>query len=212
MGCYRGRNYNDYGSYNDYGGYNDYCVKDVVRKIVDAQRKAMNEDSHSCATSCERSIDDLLSPDRHFRPTRYSTIPFMLVCKDGCKNFVGSGFTSRRGDRDGRRHGHFRCVESPVFKVKGFKRGSDSCVNLELLEPVYWRGPRSGEYDDYSEDVAEAHHYGEHGGHSSGSFCSAFGNRRIENFRYTGVCITVDLDCFCGISCLDPINPDSMCD
>jgi len=205
MGCYRGRDY------NDYGGYNDYCVKDVVRKIVDAQRKAADDDGNSCATSCERSIDDLLSPHHHHRPTRYTTIPFMLVCKDGCTNFVGSGFTSRRGGRDGRR-GHFRCVESPVFKVKGFKRGSDSCVTLELLEPVFGRESRSGDYDDYSEEVTEARHYGEHGGHSSGSFCSAFGNRRIENFRYTGVCITVDLDCFGGISCLDQINPDSMCD
>lgn len=197
MGCYQ-------------GSYNDYCVKDVVRKILDAQRKASDNDSHTCATSCEKSIDDLLSPHHHHHhPTRYTTIPFMLICKDSCKTFVGSGFTSRRGRRGGRR-GHFHCVESPVFKVKGFDRGSNSCVTLELLEPVHGHGSRSGDTEDYDDGIGEDRHYGHSG--SQGSFCDKFGNRRIDNFRYTGVCITVDLDCFCGISCLDPINPDSMCD
>lgn len=203
------------------GNYSDYCVKDVVRKILDAQRRATDEDSYSCATSCERSIDDLLSPDRHFRPTRYTTIPFMLICKDSCKPFVGSGFTSRRGRRGGRR-GHFHCVESPVFKVKGFKRGSDSCVTLELLAPVHDHYGGDHHHDDCDDDFdGDRHHddYDGHGGHDDydgysgkgGSFCGGFGDRRIDNFRYTGVCITVDLDCFCGISCLDPIRPDSMC-
>jgi len=202
MGCQQG-------SYQ--GSYNDYCVKDVVRKILDAQRKATDEDSHTCATSCERSIDDLLSPDRHCRRSRYTTIPFMLMNRDG-KPFVGSGFTNRRG-RDGGRHGHFQCVESPVFKVKGFKRGSDSCVTLELLAPIYDRGGGKGDFHD---DIGEERHHDHHGGCScgcgGGSFCKKFGHRHIENFCYTGVCITVDLDCSCGISCLDPIRPESMYD
>lgn len=201
MGCQQG-------SYND----NDYCVKDVVRNILDAQRKARDEDSHSCKTSCDRSIDDLLSPDRHCRRSRYTTIPFMLMNRDG-KPFVGSGFTSRkrcRGDRDDRRdrRGHFHCVESPVFKVKGFQRGSNSCVTLELLEPAYDGRDRRDDRD--GDDVGGERRHDHHCNH--GSFCECFGNRYIENFRYTGVCITVDLDCFCGISCLDPIRPDDICD
>jgi len=194
MSCSRG-----VGGYS--GGYND-CVKDVVKQILDAQRKASEDDVHSCATSCERSIDDLLSPHHHHRPHRYNTIPFMLISKDCNKPFVGSGFTSRRGRR-GERRDHFRCIESPIFKVKGFQRGSDNCVTLELLEPIYRRGGDG-------EDFGDGHH-----DHHSGcdcSICKGFGGRDIANFCYTGVCITVDLDCFCGISCLDPIRPESMYD
>lgn len=187
------------------GSYNDGCVSDVVRKILDAQRKATDDDIYTCATSCERSIDDLLSPERHFHPTHYTTIPFMLFTKDCVKPFVGSGFTSRRGSR-GDRRGNFRCIESPVFKVKGFKRGSDNCVTLELLEPV--------QSHDHGHRDGESGGEGRHDHHSGCecSLCKGFGNRHFDNFCYTGVCITVDLDCFCGISCLDPIRPESMYD
>lgn len=190
------------GSYN-YGGGDD-CVKDVVKKILDAQQQA--SDDVSCATSCERSIDDLLSPERHHRPHRYNTIPFMLFTKDCVKPFVGSGFTSRRGRR-GNRRGNFRCVESPIFKVKGFKRGSNSCVTLELLEPIQSKGHHDGH--SHEGDVESTHL------HNSGcgcSMCKAYGDHYFDNFCYTGICITVDLNCFCGISCLDPVRPESMYD
>lgn len=166
------------------------CVEDTVRRIIDAQKKAASDDAGRCITSCDQSIEDLLSPSHTHRPTRYTTIPFMLQCKDNCSTFVASGFTSRdsRGDRD---H-HFRCVSSPVFKVRGFVRGNEHCVRLELLEPIYERGQGPGGDDD---------------GCSKHSICGTFGKRPIRNFRYTGVCITVDLRCFCGITCLDPITP-----
>lgn len=187
MGCF------DDGCYSS-----DHCIKDVVRKIVEAQVKAAEEAATACTTSCEQSIEDLLSPSRPRRRPRHTTIPVMLTSKNG-KPFVGSGFVGR--DRDGDRTGHFECIESPVFKVKGFVRGSNDCVRLELLLPVGGRpGPRGGE------DKGDAGH-GHHHSHDSHSFCDKFGSRRIENFRETGVCITVDLDCFCGITCLDPITP-----
>lgn len=177
---------------NSYGG-ND-CVTDIVRRIAKAQREAVESDTDSCVTSCEQSIEDLLSPCRDRRPSRHTTIPFMLVCKDSCKTFIGSGFIKGRGN--------FMCVESPVFKVRGFVRGSNHCVRLELLTPVYSRR-RDGE------STEETKQFSHHGGNSScdGSICNYFGGRPIENFRETGVCITVDLRCFCGVSCLDPITP-----
>ena len=188
------------GCFNDHCFASDHCIKDVVRKIVDAQVRAAEEAATACTTSCEQSIEDLLSPTRPRRRTRFTTIPIMLICKDSCKPFVGSGFVSR--DRDGERSGHFECIESPIFKVRGFVRDSDSCVRLELLLPV---GRRSGEHDHIA--GAEDKHDGGHDHHVRGSFCDQFGRRRIENFRETGLCITVDLDFFAGITCLDPITP-----
>lgn len=187
------------GCFSDQCFASDHCIKDVVRKIVDAQVRAAEEAATACTTSCEQSIEELLSPTKPRRRTRYTTIPIMLICKDSCKPFVGSGFVGR--DRDGGRSGHFECIEYPIFKVRGFVRGSDSCVRLELLLPV---GRRSGGHEHHGDDKVDVSH-GHH--HVRGSFCDQFGSRKIENFRETGLCITVDLDCFCGITCLDPITP-----
>lgn len=176
----------------------DNCINDIVRRIVHAQREAADDGSKGCVTSCERSIEDLLSPDRDRRPARHTTIPIMLYCRDSCKPFVGSGFVSKK--RDGRRS-HFECIESPIFKVRGFVKGSGNCVRLELLLPV--GGRRGGEHHSHDSGPEDrSHHH-----HQQGSFCDKFGQRPIENFRETGLCITVDLNCFCGITCLDPITP-----
>ena len=178
---------------------NDACIIDTVRRILNAQREAVEDLSRGCSTSCDQSIEDLLSPQRDRKPTRHTTIPFMLICNDSCKPFVGSGFVNR--NRDGSRRNQFECIESPVFKVRGFERGSNSCVKLELLLPV------GGRRDDnvHSQEDVERTRYD---GHQRGSLCDVYGNRRIVNFRETGLCITVDLNCFCGITCLDPITPE----
>src|SRR5699024_9979484 len=155
------------------------------------QREVSAGGLHDCQSSCERSIDDLLSPGRE-RRGRHTTIPFMLTCKDKCSTFYGSGFCGHGGSLG--RHGHFECVESPIFKVQGFVRGSNNCVRLELLVP-------EGYYSD-GED-----HGGHHHNKCGGSVCSGFGYKHFKNLRRTGVCITVDLDCFCGISCLPATTP-----
>jgi len=185
MGCQRGH-------------YDERCITDVVRDILNAQRRAVEETTAECDTSCDSAIDELLSPRRDRRPPRHTTIPFMLISKGTNKPFVGTGFVNR--NRDGSRRRDFECIESPIFKVRGFTRGSDNCVRLELLLPVSRR--RDGE--EHSEHGGRR----DHDHHHSGGFCDQFGNRRIDNFRETGLCITVDLNCFCGITCLDPITPD----
>jgi len=168
------------------------CVTDVVRNIVKAQHRAVEAEEDTCLTSCDRSIMDLLDdfePNR--RRLRFNTIPFMLYCSETCKPFVGTGFI--------RRGGKFTCLESPVFRVKNFVRGSNHCALLEILTPVH------GEHDgDAGEgDFCE----GEDSGCCASCVCKPYKQGRVENFRATGICITVDLRCFCGITCLDPINP-----
>ena len=86
------------------------------------------------------------------------------------------------------------------FKVRGFVKGSNNCVRLEILLPVSSRKSNSENLEDGRQD---SHHPSP----SNESLCAMFGQRRIENFRETGVCITVDLNCLCGITCLDPITP-----
>lgn len=200
MSCYRGEVRGDVSNQgrgscggsggNVAGASSGGCVKDTVRRILDAQRDVSAGGLHDCLSSCDRSIDDLLSPGRE-RRGRHTTIPFMLTCKDGCSTFYGSGFCGYGGNLG--QSGHFECVESPIFKVSGFVQGSDSCVKLELLVPV---------------DFHDHDHGHDHGsGGCCGSVCKSLGNRHFKNLRRTGVCITVDLNCFCGISCLPATTP-----
>src|SRR5690625_6296613 len=100
--------------YGDSGGSGQVCIRDVIRRINEAQKRVENTTSITCATSCERSIEDLLSPSRDTRPPRHTTIPIMLINKCG-KPFVGSGIVNRDGN--GGRREFFECVESPVFRV-----------------------------------------------------------------------------------------------
>lgn len=160
------------------------CIVNIVKDIVKAQHRAVEAEEDSCFTGCDRSIADLLSPAEDNRDRfRHNTIPFILTCKGNCKPFVGSGVHRvRRGNRD-----FFDCVESPIVRAKSFVRGSDTCVRLELLVPV-----------------GEGEHHDHHSNH--GSVCD-FIPKNTRNFRATGICITVDLNCFCGISCLSPITP-----
>src|SRR5690625_3019959 len=182
---------------NQYGGsvQSTDCIRDVIRKIIDAQRKVAGSQSASCDTSCERSIESLLSPSHEQRPHRHTTIPIMLINKSG-KTFVGSGLVGKSRGSD---HEHFKCVESPVFRVRGFAGNSPNCVHLEILLPVH------KQHDGGGIDSGDHSHHGK--GCGCASSCDHFGKSKIKNFRDTGLCITVDLDCFCGITCLDPITP-----
>lgn len=190
-------------NYCSSGSPSSNCVADVVKKIVKAQREAVRAGEDTCLTSCERSIEDLLNefePNR--RRLRHNTIPFILYCKQSCKPFVGSGIIRSSSRRS------FTCIESPVLRVKNFVRGSDHCVVLEILKPIrsnYSPGHASDGGDRDGTDPNKLL-YAE-SDQSCASVCDFFNGKRINNFQSTGICITVDLNCFCGITCLDPITP-----
>ncbi|MFQ3544019.1 CotY/CotZ family spore coat protein [Halobacillus rhizosphaerae] len=154
------------------------CVKDVVRAIVDAQDEVAGRDC--CSTGCDRSIAELLSPSSG-NGNNATTIPFILYC--GCKPFFGSGV-----ERVTNGTSRYHCVESPVFRACKFVEDSDNCVQLELLQPVHGSAASCTRQCDSNRDV-----------------CDFLNN--VVDFYATGICITVDLDCFCAISCLDPIRP-----
>lgn len=171
---------------------NGHCVADIVRGIVRAQHRAVEAEEDTCFTGCDRSIEELLSPFEENRERlRHNTIPFILFTKKG-KPFTGVGVRRERARRSDRHV--FECIESPVFRAKSFVDGKSNCVRLELLQPV--RDRRDGPAPTGQSEDKHCHE----------DFCD-FLPRRTHNFRATGICITVDLDCFCGISCLDPITP-----
>ncbi len=179
------------------------CVADVVRGIVRAQRRALEAEEDTCFTSCDRSIEELLSPFEENRERlRHNTIPFILFTKKG-KPFTGVGV---RRERDRRSDRHvFECIESPIFRAKSFVDGDENCVRLELLKPV--RGRRHDHDHDHDHDHGHHGEHEEHGKHHEHEDFCDFLPRNTRNFRATGICITVDLDCFCAISCLEPITP-----
>ncbi|MDC3426176.1 CotY/CotZ family spore coat protein [Aquibacillus sp. 3ASR75-11] len=164
--------------------HREECVCDVVREIVRAQ-DAVTNNNDCCTTSCENSIRDLLSPSQVGNVN--TTIPFILYCKD-CDPFISSGvFQGELGESG---NTFFGCVETPIFRAKKFVEGSDCCVKLELLLPVTEGGSTPGPTESGVSDV-----------------CKFFPGRSVRGFQATGICLTVDLNCFCGITCLDPISP-----
>lgn len=204
MGCQRSHQ-KDYHHHHAPSGN---CVKGTVHQIIRAQRKAAERDTTTCLTSCERSIDDLLSPTEDRKKPKHTTIPFMLICKDGCKNFIGSGVVKK--ETLGREY--FECVESPIFKVRGFVRGSDNCVKLELLLPIKsLLPPRTTAEEETELKNHESTSCNASTPSTPCSPCNYFattGLKKVYGFKETGVCITVDLNSFSGITCLDPITPE----
>lgn len=161
------------------------CVRDVVRGIVVAQNEVNNNNDGCCSTSCERSIEELLSPSTNGNMNRPTTIPFILYCKGDCDAFIGSSVYRSQIGQSG--NFAFNCVETPIFRAKQFVDDSEDCVKLELLQPVTEGGSAPGD--------------------SPESVCDFFPGNSIRDFQATGLCITVDLDCFCSIACLDPVTP-----
>src|SRR5690625_8034050 len=83
---------------------------------------------------------------------------------------------------------YFGCITTPILKAKKFFKGSENCVELELLLPATEDGTVVTQDADNQNDV-----------------CAYFPNEAINNFQVTGICITFDLSCFTRITCLYPL-------
>ena len=168
----------------------DDCVKNTIRKIIEAQDQVRED---CCYSSCENSINQLRRPRKNHKPQN-TTIPFILYCDSSCNPFIGSGvFQAKYGDRRGQNRNFFGSVETPIFRAKGYTKGSDDCVNLELLLPVT---------DECGLVMPETD------GCCCGSISQFFPtDDPVTGFQATGICITVNLNKFLAITCLDPITP-----
>lgn len=163
--------------------FGEDCVCEIVRAIIDAQDQVNGD--NCCTTGCEQSIADLLSPATN-GANGNNTIPFILYCKGDCDAFVASSVVQRPAGGGGV---SFNCITSPIFRAKKFVDDEECCVVLELLQPVNADGNPVTTGDEVCD------------------FFPDTGTGPIRNLRSTGVCITVDLNCFCGIACLDPTTP-----
>lgn len=164
----------------------DNCVKAEVARIIKAQNKVEDD----CYVSCESSINQLRSRHNHsdLSPAN-TTIPFILYCNHTCQPFVGSGIF-KAPESDGCKP-FFGCVESPIFRAKKFTKEKGNCVILEILLPV----TEDCDIPSLSMD-------------SESDVCPFFPkDNPVTDFLATGICLTVELDSFNGITCLDALTP-----
>lgn len=128
-----------------------------------------------CDVSCNRSIQELLAGA--VSPTTFDTIPLILYC--GCDPFLGTGVrTISRGASGNPR---LQCIESFFFRVTSVD--NKGCAKIELLVT-----------DDTGNQELPP----------NAEPCDQIRGNETEFFR-TGICITVDLSCFCAVVCLDPV-------
>lgn len=150
------------------------CVTDILKDIVDAQNDVLND----CLTSCEQSIADLLGDTAG--GSNFDTVPVILYCKD-CKPF--KGFGSKRNGNSCDVKGSF------FFRVKSVD--DDGCAILELLFADH-----NGRFGGDDESPDESHHHHKRFDPRSPA------EQNCESLRASGICITVDLKCFCHVTCL----------
>jgi len=151
--------------------HNSNCVCDVLLAIVEAQEKVSPIVDDDCEFSCEASIQELVGGVVD-NTTPYNTIPVLLMCKNTCDIFIGTG--ARRTTGLGVDIG--RAVAFRVVNVDP----DTCCAQLELLQ---FSDPMQTE----TTDTERARLLDE---------IESLGLAR------THVCITVDLNCFCGVTCL----------
>ena len=130
---------------------------------------------NDCDVSCHKSIQELLA-GAQTPTTDLDTIPLILYCGD-CVPFEGFGTRLRTNGGGPQR---LDCFRSFFFRVTSVD--DNCCAKIELLAT---RGDEGEGFDTPCRQIQT-------------------GGARNEFFR-TGICITVDLDCFCAVTCLDPV-------
>ncbi|MGY0694240.1 CotY/CotZ family spore coat protein [Virgibacillus sp. FSP13] len=104
------------------------------------------------------------------------TVPVLLYCQDGCKPFKGYGAFRNSNGNNNSPCDFGEVVSSYYFRVK--KVDDDCCAILELLvDPT--------DTDCNPTDPI---------------------NQNTCQLRATGICMTVDVNCFCHVTCLPAIS------
>jgi hypothetical protein len=107
---------------------------------------------------------------------RKNTIPFILYC--GCEPFEATGVTTYPG---GPKDKKLACITSYIFRISDL---NDQCAELELLAFK----PKKNEHRKIC------------------SPCDQIDCEHIDDLVRTGICITVDLSCFCAVTCLPAVR------
>ncbi len=167
----------------EHGEYTNNCVCDILLDIVEAQEKVSPS---NCVSGCSTALDELCGG---IDPTgaRPTTIPVSLICKGDCDYFVARGV--RRTNAGG-----ITSAMAVAFRVVDVDPET-CCATLELLQFVDTSGFITPEltktslinnlFDILDDPVSEPN-----GG-----------------YFHSGICITVDLNCFCGVVCHPATTP-----
>ncbi|WP_368086652.1 CotY/CotZ family spore coat protein [Bacillus sp. cl95] len=147
--------------------------------MLHAQKKVKKE--KECDTSCKESIQQLLGESK--KPKK-NTIPFILYCGD-CEPFKATGVTTYSSYSKKEK---FACITSFIFRIKAIE---NNCAVLELLKIKSEKEHSSDSKNCKSKDVC--------------SPCCQIDGKDVDDLEKTGICITVDLSCFCAITCLPAV-------
>lgn len=155
------------------------CVCDILAAIAAEQNDNNNE---CCLSSCEQSLRELVGG---VAANNFNTIPVQLICT-GVNNAPGNSAATTCGvvfEATGYRRNSmttFEGVTSTFFRVKSVD--DNGCAVLELLCGV--ENPKGKKGMDSCDGV----------------------EIDVDEFERTGICVTVDCTCFCGIVCLPALN------
>ncbi|WP_035532238.1 CotY/CotZ family spore coat protein [Halobacillus kuroshimensis] len=127
--------------------------------------------------SCHTSCQQSIDSLLGDHKVKKNTVPVILYC--GCDPFKGTGVTTYSCHA---KKETFKCVHTYLFKVKDVH---DGCAVLELL--VF--------KSDWKDDSKQKH-----------SACSQIDGKAVRDLAGTGICITVDLSCFCAVTCLPAVR------
>lgn len=161
------------------------CVCDVLQTILDLQVQRENNECGPCPSSCFlEPLGGLVSPSRSNADTRV----FMLVTKDGTpfKAFFKNSRHHRNSPGNGAQggmnnHHHHQSCFSVFFRVEDIF--DDCCATLRVLKP--------------NRNILK-----ECGSIDFNKICE------VTDFELTDSCITVDLNCFCGVQCVQDVFLD----
>lgn len=147
-----------------------------VLEAIHEAQKKVKKDDE-CKVSCKESIKELLGEKK--KPSK-NTIPFILYCGD-CEPFKATGVTTVCHHSKEKK---FACITSFIFKIKDF---DGKCAVLELLT---FKPSKSK--DPFKKSIC--------------SPCGQIDCENVSDLVKTGICINVDLSCFCAVTCLPAVR------
>ncbi|MGM9987281.1 MAG: CotY/CotZ family spore coat protein [Bacillaceae bacterium] len=167
------------------------CVAEVVNHINDMQ-EAVQEDE-SCPTGC---LNPLGGSMRSFKPV--NTRPFILFTKEG---FPFSIFTNIEKTNQETQLG-VDCA-TQVFRVESV---DGNCATLRGL--VIEQVSKDGDGDKNNSQYNYNYNYSSSNNDKNKfvDVCDALADPFNNRIRGTNACVTVDLDCFCSIQCLNTLD------
>lgn len=147
-----------------------------VEEILEAILNAQRKVEKEHEMKCSSCEESFEEQLEEHKKFKKNTIPFILYC--GCEPFKAEGVaTYPVGLKDKK----FVCITSFVFKIRDLK---GNCAELELLKFK----PKRDRCDNFK------------------SPCEQINHQSVNDLVKTGICINVDLSCFCGVSTLPAVR------